>query len=49
MNMVKLNDKLTAQVVSFTEIVQSYQGIEQANSFYTYHKENGAEVIDIDF
>ena len=33
MNMVKLNDKLTAQVVSFTEIVQSYQGIEQTNSF----------------
>ena len=49
MNMVKLNNKLAAQVISFTEIMQSYQGIEQANSFYTYHKENGAEVIDIDF
>lgn len=33
MNMVKLNNKLTAQVISFTEVMQSYQGIEQANSF----------------
>lgn len=49
MNMVKLNNELTAQVISFTEVMQSYQGIEQANSFYTYHRENGAEVIDIDF
>ena len=49
MNMVKLNNKLTAQVISFTEVMQSYQGIEQANSFYTYHRENGAEVLDIDF
>lgn len=39
MNMVKLNNKLTAQVISFTEVMQSYQGIEQANSFYTYHRE----------
>ena len=49
MNMVKLNNKLTAQVISFTEVMRSYQGIEQANSFYTYHRENGAEVLDIDF
>lgn len=49
MNIVKLNNKLTAQVISFTEVMQSYQGIEQANSFYTYHRENGAEVLDIDF
>lgn len=49
MNMVKLNNKLTAQVISFIEVMQSYQGIEQANSFYTYHRENGAEVLDIDF
>lgn len=49
MNMVKLNNKLTAQVISFTEVMQSYQDIEQANSFYTYHRENGAEVLDIDF
>lgn len=49
MNMVKLNNKLTAQVISFTEIMQSYQGIEQTSSFYTYHRENGAEVLDIDF
>lgn len=49
MNMVKLNNKLTAQVISFTEVMQSYQGIEQANSFYTYHRENGAEVLDVDF
>lgn len=49
MDMVKLNNKLTAQVISFTEVMQSYQGIEQANSFYTYHRENGAEVLDIDF
>lgn len=49
MNMVKLNNKLTAQVISFTEVMQSYQGIEQASNFYTYHKENGAEVLDIDF
>lgn len=49
MNMVKLNNKLTAQVISFTEIMQSYQGIEQASHFYTYHRENGAEVLDIDF
>lgn len=49
MNMVKLNNKLTAQVISFTEVMQSYQGIEQANSFYTYHRENDAEVLDIDF
>ena len=49
MNMVKLNNKLTAQVISFTEVMQSYQDIEQANSFYTYHRENRAEVLDIDF
>lgn len=49
MNMVKLNNKLTAQVISFTEVMQSYQGIEQASHFYTYHRENGAEVLDIDF
>lgn len=49
MNMIKLNNKLTAQVISFTEVMQSYQDIEQANSFYTYHRENGAEVLDIDF
>ena len=49
MNMVKLNNKLAAQVISFIEIMQLYQGIEQANSFYLYRKENGAEVIDIDF
>ena len=49
MNMVKLNNKLTAQVISFTEVMQSYQGIEQASNFYTYHRENGAEVLDIDF
>ena len=49
MNMVKLNNKLTAQVISFTEVMQSYQDIEQANSFYTYHRENEAEVLDIDF
>lgn len=47
--MNKLNNKLTAQVISFTGVMQSYQGIEQANSFYTYHRENGAEVLDIDF
>lgn len=40
---------ITAQVISFTRVMQSYQGIEQANSFYTYHRENGAEVLDIDF
>lgn len=49
MNMVKLNNKLTAQVISFTEVMQSYQGIEQTSHFYTYHRENGAEVLDIDF
>lgn len=49
MNTIKLNNKLTAQVISFTEIMQSYMGIGQANSFYTYHRENGAEVLDIDF
>lgn len=49
MNMIKLNNKLTAQVISFTEVMQSYQGIEQASNFYTYHRENGAEVLDIDF
>lgn len=49
MNMVKLNNKLTAQVISFTGVVQSYQGIEQTSHFYTYHRENGAEVLDIDF
>lgn len=49
MNMVKLNNKLTEKVIAFTDIMQSYQGIEQTNGFYTYHKENGAEVLDIDF
>ena len=49
MNMVKLNNKLTAQVISFTEVMQSYQGIEQTSHYYTYHRENGAEVLDIDF
>lgn len=49
MNMVKLNNKLTAQVISFTEVMQSYQGIEQTSHFYTYHRENGAEVLDVDF
>ena len=49
MNMIKLNSKLTAQVISFTETMNAYQGIEQANSFYTYHRENGTEVLDIDF
>lgn len=49
MNMVKLNNKLTAQVISFTEIMQSYMGISECSNCYTYHKENGAEVIDIDF
>ena len=49
MNMVKLNNKLTGQVIAFTDIMQSYQGIEQNDSFYTVHKENGAEVLDIDF
>lgn len=49
MNMNKLNNKLTAQVISFTGVMQSYQGIEQANSFYTYHRENRTEVLDIDF
>lgn len=48
MNMVKINNRLTAQVISFTEIMTAY-GIEQADSFYTYHRENGAEVLDIDF
>lgn len=49
MNMVKLNNKLTSQVISFTETMQSYQGIEQTSHFYTYHRDNGAEVLDIDF
>ncbi len=49
MNMNKLNSKLTSQVISFTEVMQSYQGIEQASHFYTYHRENGAEVLDVDF
>jgi hypothetical protein len=49
MNMVKLNNKLTGQVIAFTDIMQSYQGIEQNDSFYTMHKENGVEVLDIDF
>lgn len=49
MNMVKLNNKLTEKVIAFTDIMQSYQGIEQNDSFYTVHKENGAEVLDIDF
>lgn len=49
MNMVKLNNKLTEKVIAFTEIMQSYQGIEQNDSFYTVHEENGAEVLDIDF
>ena len=49
MNMVKLNNKLTGQVISFTDIMQSYAGIEQADNFYTYHKENSSEILDIDF
>lgn len=49
MDMVRLNSKLTAQVISFTEIMQSYQGIEHANDFYTYHRENEIEILYIDF
>lgn len=49
MNMVKLNNKLTEKVIAFTDIMQSYQGIEQNDSFYTVHEENGSEVMDIDF
>ena len=49
MNIDKLNRRLTEQVISFTEAMQSYQGIEQTNNFYTYHKQDGAEILDIDF
>ena len=49
MNMIKLNSKLTEKVIAFTDIMQSYQDIEQNDNFYTVHKENGAEILDIDF
>ncbi len=49
MNMVKVNNKLTKQVISFTEVMQSYQGIEQTSDFYTYHRQNGKEILDVDF
>ena len=49
MNTVKINNKLTAQVILFTEVMQAYQGIKQTSNSYTYHRANGAEVLDIDF
>lgn len=39
---------ITAKVIAFTEVMQAY-GIEQTSRCYTYHRENGSEVLDIDF
>lgn len=39
---------ITSKVIAFTEVMQAY-GIEQTSQCYTYHRENGAEVLDIDF
>lgn len=49
MNMVKLNNKLTAQVIDIVNTFNTYKGITEDNSLWTYHRENGAEVVDIDF
>ena len=49
MNMVKLNNKLTAQVIDIVNTFNTYEGIIEDSSLQTYHRENGAEVVDIDF
>ena len=49
MNMVKLNNKLTAQVIDIVNTFNTYEGIIEDSNLQTYHRENGAEVIDIDF
>ena len=49
MNMVKLNNKLTAQVIDIVNTFNTYEGITEGNSLWTYHRKNGAEVVDIDF
>lgn len=49
MNMVKLNSRLTAKVIDIINTFNTYEGITQNDSFWTYHRENGAEVLDIDF
>lgn len=49
MNMVKLNNKLTAQVIDIVNTFNTYEGIIEDSSLWTYHRENGAEVVDIDF
>lgn len=49
MNMVKLNNKLTAQVIDIVNTFNAYEGITEEGNFWTYHRENGAEVLDIDF
>jgi len=49
MNMVKLNNRLTAQVIDIVNTFNTYEGITEDNSLWTYHRENGAEVVDIDF
>lgn len=49
MNMVKLNHRLTAQVIDIVNTFNAYEGITEEGNFWTYHRENGAEVLDIDF
>lgn len=49
MNMVKLNNRLTAQVIDIVNTFNTYEGITEEGNLWTYHRENGAEVLDIDF
>lgn len=38
MNMVKLNNKLTAQVIDIVNIFNTYEGIIEDSSLWTYHR-----------
>lgn len=49
MNMVKLNNKLTTQVIDIVNTFNTYEGIIKDSSLQTYHRGNGTQVVDIDF
>lgn len=49
MNIDKINSKLTEQIIDIINAFNAYEGITESNSLWTYHRENGAEILDIDF
>lgn len=49
MNINKINNGLTEQIIDIINVFNAYEGITENNSLWTYHRENGAEILDIDF